>query len=309
MPRGPDGHGPVICRGLPGTSGSGCVTSVQQCNANDRSLAFLHLGCHDPRPRRVRRRRPRPRRMRTDRSTGPASRGTAGRACARYRGGRGRGNPGPDHRPGSGPAASSAAPRPTRRRRVPRPRCRYMPVMSVTRVSRSPRPVLWHRAAAGGRGGPGLPGGGVGAAVRQRSRWLRRTLADPGFSVTEAAVLALGAATGLLGAAAPWFVLLLVHGGADTESPDEPLSVVGVACSGSRAARYPDVCPVIASLRHPGHRGCVVRCRKRTPRCALVPEPWSAGPGPGAEPLPMAAARSPPRTTPTLTSNPGRNPS
>ena len=113
MPRGPDGHGPVICRGLPGTSGSGCVTSVQQCNANDRSLAFLHLGCHDPRPRGVRRRRPRPRRMRTDRSTGPASRGTAGRACARYRGGRGRGNPGPDHRPGSGPAASSAAPRPT----------------------------------------------------------------------------------------------------------------------------------------------------------------------------------------------------
>ena len=43
-------------------------------------------------------------------------------------------------------------------------------------------------------------------------RWLRRTLADPGFYVTEAAVLALGAVTGLLGAAAPWFVLLLVHG-------------------------------------------------------------------------------------------------
>ena len=41
-------------------------------------------------------------------------------------------------------------------------------------------------------------------------RWLRRTLADPGFYVTEAAVLALGAVTGLLGAAAPWFVLLLV---------------------------------------------------------------------------------------------------
>ena len=39
-------------------------------------------------------------------------------------------------------------------------------------------------------------------------RWLRRTLADPGFYVTEAAVLALGAVTGLLGAAAPWFVLL-----------------------------------------------------------------------------------------------------
>src|SRR5664280_2128305 len=44
-------------------------------------------------------------------------------------------------------------------------------------------------------------------------RWLRRTLADPWFYVTEAAVLALGAVTGLLGAAAPWFVLLLVHGG------------------------------------------------------------------------------------------------
>ena len=42
-----------------------------------------------------------------------------------------------------GPAASSAAPRPTRRRRVPRPRCRYLPVMSVTWVSRSPRPVLY----------------------------------------------------------------------------------------------------------------------------------------------------------------------
>jgi len=40
-----------------------------------------------------------------------------------------------------GPAASSAAPRPTRRRRVPRPRCRDMPVLSVARVSRSPRPV------------------------------------------------------------------------------------------------------------------------------------------------------------------------
>ena len=43
-------------------------------------------------------------------------------------------------------------------------------------------------------------------------RWLRRTLADPGFYLTEAAVLPLGAVTGLLGAAAPWFVLLLVHG-------------------------------------------------------------------------------------------------
>jgi len=43
-------------------------------------------------------------------------------------------------------------------------------------------------------------------------RWLRRTLADPGFYFTEAAVLALGAVTGLLGAAAPWFVLLLVPG-------------------------------------------------------------------------------------------------
>ena len=34
----------VTCRGPAGTSGPGCVTSVQQCTANDRSLAFLHLG-------------------------------------------------------------------------------------------------------------------------------------------------------------------------------------------------------------------------------------------------------------------------
>ena len=58
-------------------------------------------------------------------------------------------------------------------------------------------------------------------------RWLRRTLADPGFYVTEAAVLALGAVTGLLGAAAPWFVLLLCMPEADTESPDELLSPCG----------------------------------------------------------------------------------
>ena len=69
-------------------------------------------------------------------------------------------------------------------------------------------------------------------------------------------MLALGAVTGLLGAAAPWFVLLLCMPEADTGSPDELLSLVGVAYSGSRSARYPDVCRVIASLRHPGHRGC-----------------------------------------------------
>ena len=40
--------------------------------------------------------------------------------------------------------------------------------------------------------------------------WLRRTLADPAFYVTEAAVLSLGAVTGLLGAAAPWSMLLLL---------------------------------------------------------------------------------------------------
>ena len=40
--------------------------------------------------------------------------------------------------------------------------------------------------------------------------WLRRTLADPGFYLTEAAVLSLGAVTGLLGAAAPWSVPLLL---------------------------------------------------------------------------------------------------
>ena len=40
--------------------------------------------------------------------------------------------------------------------------------------------------------------------------WLRKTLADPSFYVTEAGVLGIGALTGLLGASAPWFVLLLV---------------------------------------------------------------------------------------------------
>ena len=56
-------------------------------------------------------------------------------------------------------------------------------------------------------------------------RWPTR-----GFYVTEAAVLALGAVTGLLGAAAPWFVVLLVY-----------------------------VCRVIASLRHPATAAAVVR--------------------------------------------------
>lgn len=40
--------------------------------------------------------------------------------------------------------------------------------------------------------------------------WLRRTLADPAFYLTEAGVLTIGALTGLLGAGAPWFVLLLI---------------------------------------------------------------------------------------------------
>lgn len=40
--------------------------------------------------------------------------------------------------------------------------------------------------------------------------WLRRTLADPAFYLTEAGVLTIGALTGLLGANAPWFVLLLI---------------------------------------------------------------------------------------------------
>lgn len=40
--------------------------------------------------------------------------------------------------------------------------------------------------------------------------WMRRTLVDPSFYVTEAGVLAIGSITGLLGANAPWFVLLLI---------------------------------------------------------------------------------------------------
>ncbi len=40
--------------------------------------------------------------------------------------------------------------------------------------------------------------------------WLRRTLADPSFYITEAGVLTIGALTGLLGANAPWFVLMLI---------------------------------------------------------------------------------------------------
>lgn len=44
----------------------------------------------------------------------------------------------------------------------------------------------------------------------QDDAWLRRTLADPSFYITEVGVLAIGALTGLLGANAPWFVLLLV---------------------------------------------------------------------------------------------------
>ena len=40
--------------------------------------------------------------------------------------------------------------------------------------------------------------------------WLRKTLADPSFYVVEFGVLTLGALTGLLGANAPWFVLMLI---------------------------------------------------------------------------------------------------
>jgi len=41
-------------------------------------------------------------------------------------------------------------------------------------------------------------------------RWLRRTLADPGFYGTEVAVVSLGMVTGLLAASAGWFVVFLV---------------------------------------------------------------------------------------------------
>lgn len=44
----------------------------------------------------------------------------------------------------------------------------------------------------------------------QDDAWMRRTLADPAFYVTEAGVLTIGALTGLLGANAPWFVLMLI---------------------------------------------------------------------------------------------------
>ena len=101
-----------------------------------------------------------------------------------------------------------------------------------------------------------LPFGSARLCEESDERWLRRTLADPGFYVTEAAVLALGAVTGLLGAAVRGSFCCSCMAQADTGSPDELLSVVGVACGGSRAARYPDVCRVIASLRHSGYRSC-----------------------------------------------------
>ena len=44
----------------------------------------------------------------------------------------------------------------------------------------------------------------------QDDAWMRRTLADPAFYLTEAGVLTIGALTGLLGANAPWFVLMLI---------------------------------------------------------------------------------------------------
>ena len=89
--------------------------------------------------------------------------------------------------------------------------------------------------AAGGGGAPltltsGLPGllcilGAIGAFLLIESAmlgvtaltntahdevWLRKTLTDPWFYLTEAGVLTVGALTGLLGANAPWFVMLMV---------------------------------------------------------------------------------------------------
>jgi diguanylate cyclase (GGDEF)-like protein len=89
--------------------------------------------------------------------------------------------------------------------------------------------------ASGGGGGPptlasGLPGllCIVGAVLtfllvesamlwvsaylnaREDEVWLRKTLVDPWFYVTEAGVITVGALTGLLGANAPWFVILMI---------------------------------------------------------------------------------------------------
>jgi len=44
----------------------------------------------------------------------------------------------------------------------------------------------------------------------ESERWLRHTLADPSFYLTEASVLTFGSLIGLLGADAPWFIVLLV---------------------------------------------------------------------------------------------------
>ncbi len=46
--------------------------------------------------------------------------------------------------------------------------------------------------------------------TREDEAWLRKTMLDPWFYVTEAGVLTIGALTGLLGANAPWFVLLMI---------------------------------------------------------------------------------------------------
>jgi len=53
---------------------------------------------------------------------------------------------------------------------------------------------------------------GVSATINtpEDETWLRKTLADPAFYLVELGVLTLGALTGLLGANAPWFVLLLI---------------------------------------------------------------------------------------------------
>ncbi|RIJ71279.1 GGDEF domain-containing protein [Nakamurella silvestris] len=56
----------------------------------------------------------------------------------------------------------------------------------------------------------GLFFGSAYIGEEESERWLRRTLADPSFYLTEASVLTFGALIGLLGADAPWFIVLLV---------------------------------------------------------------------------------------------------
>ena len=84
-----------------------------------------------------------------------------------------------------------------------------------------------------------LPFGSARLCDESDERWLRRTLADPGFYLTEAAVLAPGAVTGLLGAAAPWFVQLLVHGAGRHRVAGRAVVPCGRGDSGSRSASIP----------------------------------------------------------------------